>query len=345
MSGRCRWCRRFPVRRVARRSGSNCDPEAQDHCGRPRRTTLLRRTEGEIEFGRWRRESRQHLGQWARPLLDLVPAAGSAPDFLTPADAGVDIDHGIDALIHTARTRIRTDLTSIAKERDLPPCTAGPGTGPIPADASACGRVPTVFPHLPGTPVVAGARAHRPGHRPPNAYRGTRRRGATAEHPGAGARWHAPVLELDYPADHEIHLRGRGLLLQPVFFDCGTTGTTWSTPSRPPVLAYPVAHELDWMITPGSSSGDPLGALLGRTRAHVLRTIVTGDCTTTELSQRMSIPLATASRQASILRDAGLVASHRHHNTVVHTGTTLGASLCNGAQPVVRESEPARQSR
>lgn len=303
---------------------------------------LLRRTEGEIEFGRWRHESRQHLGHWVRSLFDLVPAAGSAPDFLTPADAGVDIDHGIDVLMHTSRTRVRTDLTSIAKERDLPPWTADLAQGrpqPMRALAHAYQR----YFRACLAPRWSQVRAH--------IDQDTGRRMRTLAHGGVdqllntlvpGARWHAPVLELDYPADHEIHLEGRGLLLQPVFFDCGTTGTTLVDPSRSPVLAYPVAHELDWMITPGHS-GDPLGALLGRTRARVLRAIVTGDCTTTELSQRISIPLATASRQASILRDAGLVVSQRCHNTVVHAGTALGASLCNGAQPIVRERGPARQ--
>jgi len=49
-------------------------------------------------------------------LLDLVPAAGSAPNFRTPADAGMDIDQGIDVLAHTSRARVRTEMRSICRE-------------------------------------------------------------------------------------------------------------------------------------------------------------------------------------------------------------------------------------
>lgn len=67
-------------------------------------------------------------------------------------------------------------------------------------------------------------------------------------------------------------------------------------------------------------------ALLGRTRAAVLRSVRTG-CNTTELSRRAGVSLSTASEHAGVLRDAGLVVSSRKRNEMVHHLTPLGAAL------------------
>ncbi|MEV5508850.1 ArsR/SmtB family transcription factor [Streptomyces orinoci] len=79
--------------------------------------------------------------------------------------------------------------------------------------------------------------------------------------------------------------------------------------------------------------GDPLAALLGTTRARVLRTIAKGTCTSSELARRAKTPLSTASRHTAILRDAGLITSHRDRNTVLHIITALGTSLCQRHTP------------
>jgi DNA-binding transcriptional ArsR family regulator len=293
----------------------------------------LRRSAGEITFGRWQHESRLRLRDRMRPLLDLVPSSGSVPDFLTPSGTcGLDIDHGIDALVHTPRTRWRTDFTRVVNERTLPAWVADL------ADAKA-------------TTVHALAQAHKQYFHAclePHWHRVrehidrdvTNRMRTMAEDGVAamldtlmpGGRWRSPVLELDYPFDHDLHLGGRGLLLQPVFF--GSTGTTLIDEALAPVLAFPVAHDLEWMSadTP-QCVGDPLVRLLGGTRAKVLRAVVSADCTTTDLARRTETPLATASRHASILRDAALIASHRSGNAVVHAATPLGSALCNGRPP------------
>ncbi len=294
----------------------------------------LRRSSAEIEFGRWRRDTRRTLHPRMRPLLDLVPAAGSAPDFLTPASQGPDLEDGTEALLSTPGTRFRTDLASIARERTLPSWTTDLGQGRTHALQALTEAQRHYFHHClaPHWPQV---QAH--------IDQDVVQRSRTMVHTGVeallgtlatGLRWHSPVLEVDYPFDHEIHLAGRGLLLQPVFFDYGPGATTLIDGSLSPVLAYPTTHQLGWVITGSTdpASGDTLTALLGSTRARVLRTVVAGDCTTTELARRAVTPLSTASRHASILRDAGLIGSRRHHNSTVHTGTSLGASLCRRCQ-------------
>ena len=72
--------------------------------------------------------------------------------------------------------------------------------------------------------------------------------------------------------------------------------------------------------------GAALAALVGRYRAAVLRTIADG-CTTTELADRVGISLATANQHVSVLRDAGLITTHRQGNSVLHVLTPLGAEL------------------
>ena len=70
----------------------------------------------------------------------------------------------------------------------------------------------------------------------------------------------------------------------------------------------------------------PLSALLGRTRAAVLVAVTYG-ATNSEIARAVSMSAANASHHTTVLRDAGLIASHRHANTVLHTLTPLGASL------------------
>ncbi|MGY5068320.1 ArsR/SmtB family transcription factor, partial [Streptomyces griseus] len=142
-------------------------------------------------------------------------------------------------------------------------------------------------------------------------------------------RWRSPVLEADYPVDRDLHLDGRGLLLQPSFF-CRGTPVVYRDPSLPPVLVYPVTN-------PGApvfaEPGPWLGRLVGHTRSAVLSSIGSG-CTTSELARRAGVSLASASQHASVLREAGLVLTLRHGSSVLHTLTPLGGSLLRGGAPL-----------
>ncbi|MBP2361488.1 DNA-binding transcriptional ArsR family regulator [Streptomyces clavifer] len=142
-------------------------------------------------------------------------------------------------------------------------------------------------------------------------------------------RWRAPVLEADYPVDRELHLDGRGLLLQPSFF-CRGTPVVYRDPHLPPVLVYPVTHS----GAPAFAGPGPwLGRLVGHTRSAVLQAIDKG-CTTSELARRTGVSLASASQHACVLREAGLVLTLRHGSSVLHTLTPLGASLLRGGAPL-----------
>jgi DNA-binding transcriptional ArsR family regulator len=145
-------------------------------------------------------------------------------------------------------------------------------------------------------------------------------------------RWQPPVLEADYPVHRELHLGGRGLLLQPGFFCCRRP-ITLASDGLTPVLVHPIQHTLGWALPSGSpagGAGPELGALIGRTRAAILEDVVTGR-TTGELAVRFGISGAAVSQHTAVLRRAGLLLSVRRSKNVLHTITPAGLALITGA--------------
>ncbi|MFI6177899.1 ArsR/SmtB family transcription factor [Nonomuraea sp. NPDC051191] len=85
---------------------------------------------------------------------------------------------------------------------------------------------------------------------------------------------------------------------------------------------------------PEPGPGDPLPDLLGANRARILRCVAaTTGCTTSELARRTGTSLSSASAHAQVLHRAGLIASTRHANMVIHQLTHLGAGLLTGRTP------------
>ncbi|MFD9792488.1 ArsR/SmtB family transcription factor [Streptomyces sp. NPDC059070] len=75
-----------------------------------------------------------------------------------------------------------------------------------------------------------------------------------------------------------------------------------------------------------------LVSVLGATRAAALLAVVrTPALTTGQLATTLGISPAAASRHASVLRDAGLIATLRNGQSVHHAPTRLGRRLLNGA--------------
>ncbi|MBP2329324.1 DNA-binding transcriptional ArsR family regulator [Kibdelosporangium banguiense] len=69
-----------------------------------------------------------------------------------------------------------------------------------------------------------------------------------------------------------------------------------------------------------------LAALIGATRATVLEEIC-GSPTTTTIARRLGISAGNASQHTTVLRQAGLITSHRERNRVLHHATALGMAL------------------
>lgn len=153
--------------------------------------------------------------------------------------------------------------------------------------------------------------------------------------------WWPPELRVPSRGEQvvELHdLGGAGLVLVPSFF----CRRAWMLAPRsvtlgsaPHLLLVPVTADLlaragaVWPL--GGVQPSSLAALLGKTRAAVLQSLVAGACTTTELARRCGASLSSASQHAAVLRDAGLIRTERDRNAVLHSLTALGESLLGGA--------------
>ncbi|MBT2439340.1 winged helix-turn-helix transcriptional regulator [Streptomyces sp. ISL-36] len=292
----------------------------------------LRDRRGSVVYGEWRSDARTRLNGETRLLAALVPSRGYFPDFLTPAEGLHGLDDGLQAIRATPPARVRTELALLGADR------SGGRTVPHSLRALAEGGAEP-FNRLLGAlrgyhraaiePYWPHIRARVEAER---ALRGRALLDGGADELLASLppmlRWRAPVLEADYPVDRDLHLDGRGLLLQPSYF-CRGAPVVLRDPTLPPVLVYPTTHcEAPTVREPGGTS---LAKLVGTTRSAVLHAIGDGG-TTSELARRAGVSLASASQHAGVLREAGLVATLRHGNAVLHTLTPLGAALLGGAQ-------------
>ncbi|MEU3558371.1 ArsR/SmtB family transcription factor [Streptomyces fragilis] len=289
-------------------------------------------------FDPWRAAARARLRSLGTPHLRLLrrlaPPVGDFPDFLTPARPASSLASTVDAVLSTPRERLRRDLSVLA---------GPPGPLRLLADAdrtalAALGdalhgyhraAIAPLWPRL--RTLVDADRARRARALVDEGVEGLLRSFAPT------LRWSSPVLEADYPVDRDLHLGGRGLLLVPSVF-CWRTPVTLIDPELRPVLVYPVPRGPGWWLAPadrGAGATDRLACLLGHSRAAALRVIEDG-CTTSELARRIGVTPPTASQQAAILRETGLIVSVRSRNTVLHTLTPLGTDLLDANPQTAR---------
>jgi DNA-binding transcriptional ArsR family regulator len=145
-------------------------------------------------------------------------------------------------------------------------------------------------------------------------------------------RWRPPTLEVGMRDEVDIFLEGRGLVLVPSLFvgDRPVLLNDLANAAAAPRLIFPAARDpmacaALWR-RPGDT-GNPLAALVGRTRAAALARIAENGCTTSELGADLGISIAAASQHATVLRRNGLITTRREGGAVLHCLTTLGAEL------------------
>ncbi|MET8257238.1 winged helix-turn-helix domain-containing protein [Micromonospora sp. NPDC005205] len=283
----------------------------------------------------WRRSVARDLRQDSaseqlRLLFALNPPRGYFPDFLTPYASVEGFEAGLDALRRTPAELLHRDLSVLAAENQLPSSAAALARGEVSAlhhlaESMEQYRSLAISPYW--GRIQAAVAADR-----------TRRARALLDGGVEGLlaslrptmRWESGVLEVhSYPHSRELHLDGRGLLLVPSFF-CAATPVALLDPALPPVLVYPV-DRLGALVSADADAAsgaarESLAALLGRTRAAVLQASDEG-CTTGEVARQLNISPAAASQHATVLRNAGLLVSHRERNSVLHTLTPLGRAM------------------
>lgn len=280
---------------------------------------------GRPRYTEWREFSLPRLTEPAHRghldlLTTLVPPRGNFPDFLTPVGGEGEFGDVLETVLSTPKQRLRQEMTAILRGRRLS------SAANLLADGSADGlrelgeaaswyHDAVLEPHWSTVRRAFGA------------DRGARVRdlsGGGVERllsrlPG-GTRWEPPVLECRYPVDRDLDLAGRGLTLIPSYF-CQTSPVTLIDPALPPVLVYP-ADDL-----PAPREGPAaLAALLGDTRAQVLRALCVPRSTTC-VAEHVRTSAASASKHAAVLREAGLITSTREGHSVLHAVTPLGLAL------------------
>lgn len=258
-------------------------------------------------------------------LLPLYPSGAYFPDFLTPAEAAEGLDAGLEAILGIPRRRVLRELGILDRVTGAPAWSQG-----LADDRTRKEFVGTLrtYYDVAIRPHDDHIQAHIDADRSVRA-RALLDGGIHGLLAGLGPymRWQPPTLLVEYAAeDRDLYLRGRGLTLVPSYF-CWGAPVSLADSGLPPVLAYPLRRR-----APRADDAEaeqpraPLSALLGATRAVILRATATG-ATTGELARAAGVSAAAATRHTTVLRDAGLILSHRHGQSVLHTLAPAGAAL------------------
>jgi DNA-binding transcriptional ArsR family regulator len=295
---------------------------------------MLRGQRGDLLFTDWRRTTAAALrdaglGPSMGMLSAMTPNMGYFPDFLNPIVPGHHLENGLEKIRSTPLHVLERDLA-----RMTAPARADVGVRRLaegsPAALASLTESIRAYYRLaiePHRRVVEAAveldRSERI-HAMANS-------GVAAMIDGLRPMIEYSDGELRVPShpDQEIHLGGRGLLLIPAYFGVHHPMTMFEE-SADPVLVYPVQRRFDLLPEPSSDRRSGLAALIGPTRAAMLAAVASDGRSTSDLARRVGISAASASEQAAVLREAGLLSSHRDGNRRVHRITTLGEALLRG---------------
>jgi hypothetical protein len=283
-------------------------------------------------YQQWRNQVKGGLTPRMNALMALIPPGSKGVDLPMLTGTTPTMDKGIQALLAVPREQLLVEMEFTDRMFGLPAAAwaiaeaNGDGRRQLAAAVVAAHQV-LVEPYW--TRIHACLHAEQVARLRTLAAGGPDRLLASLQ--GQWVRWRPPVLEVLVPVDYDVPLNGRGIALVPSVFG-GQLPSLHQAPgddTAVPWLVLPPAgdrmgqHHLWNNPRP---RGAALAALVGRNRAAVLRTIADG-CTTTELAARVGISLAAASQHASVLRDAGLITTHRQGSAVLHVLTPLGAEL------------------
>ncbi len=297
---------------------------------------LQRRDPG---FGRWRRAAAAGFPVQLRALLELVPPSATGPVFLDPFCT--DLAEGLALVEQTPASFAAGEIRRVYAARS-----------PTPLARMLAERDRGTWQDL----VRALHLAHRyllqdnlpqlhSGFRSEVAWR-SRLLAELGLHDTLAAlhplvSWNGTMLQIDAPAELDLYPGGAGLMLLPSLFWTGRP-LLGEHPDGSAVLVYPAITPLPLV---GEVTEDPLGELLGHTRAAVLGLAVT-ERTTSELARELHVTAAAVSGHTKTLRAAGLIVTTRAGKAVRHSVTPLGDKLlASGGRPPAhpdrRSAQPA----
>ncbi|MGW0810265.1 ArsR/SmtB family transcription factor [Nonomuraea sp. NPDC002799] len=300
---------------------------------------VLQRRDRPGLFGQWRAHaSRTFAPQWAALATFLATPEAGMVDLFTVVGASQSSEEGLNRIRESA-TALRAEIGLVRTLRPRRPVVPAMVDRLLSGDREAVDEL-----------IVALREIYRSNVAPYwdaiNTHLQVRRTVDTARAAEAGLegllqhlhpslRWCPPVLEVagyhPFIDDGDFHLRGRGLLLAPSVFCTTPLIFTAIDSSQPSLLIYPAALDpvtLARIWTSGTIQRS-LNALLGNTRSAVLETIADRPMSTTDLAGHLGLSVSGASHHAKVLREAGLIATLRDGNRVLHVITPLGTTLGN----------------
>ncbi|SCG42026.1 ArsR/SmtB family transcription factor [Micromonospora inositola] len=262
----------------------------------------------------------------AASLAHLLPVRGRLPDFLTPFEGLDSVPAGLAAIRATPPRRVRAELIAAYAELPATPlrrrfAEADPAILDLFDEAVATWFGAVLAPHWADLTSVHRHQVATATHR---LATGGLEGLFAGLHPAI--RWRPPVLEVRTWWSGDVTGTGEGLVLLPSPL-AGPRPRVLVEPGRPVLLVYPAAMP-GGAAAPGA---DPLGRLLGATRAALLRRLgQPGRHTTTALARAAGVSISTASEHMTALRAAGLIRTGRDGPAVLHRLTPLGGHLLGG---------------
>ncbi|WP_328940598.1 winged helix-turn-helix domain-containing protein [Streptomyces sp. NBC_00250] len=270
------------------------------------------------------------LAGHAAALAALAPRDGVVRDFLTPSPRCplAEIEEELAVLATLPAERVRAGLETVARHTRLSVFERRLADDPervLPelADAVLAWWQASLKPYWPRIRSVLEADlAHR-----------TRQLGEDGirevfAHLHPSLRWSGDCLvSADLPA-RGLDLDGGGITLAPSVF-AARCHLLAGRPGTIPCVVYP-SRAVATVWERRDTAEDGLARLLGRSRSRLLAH-TSSPSTTTGLAQLTGLSLGAVSQHLAVLRDAGLVTSHRYRREVHYTASELGVALLDRA--------------
>jgi hypothetical protein len=287
---------------------------------------------GRRRADRWLREAQAAFPATARPLLDLLRPCMPWPDFLD--SFAPDLKEGLDEVRATPRAILRSQLGRDWRGRaGRPPTWVRNLADGDRESVELVVRALRDLHHALIAPrwdsALAAFHAELARRMPVLAAGGHEELFGTL-HPRL--RWRENGLDrMGFDGEWDLH--GLGMVLMPSAFWTGDPLFSIGDGLRPHVLVYAArprglhgrASARDGLrADPGD--GDSLAALLGPTRAAVLRALA-APSGTAELAAVVGISPASASEHAKVLRQVNLIETSREGRAARHSLTALGRTM------------------
>jgi DNA-binding transcriptional ArsR family regulator len=260
-------------------------------------------------------------------LLLLVPPQGYIPDFLTPPpdEALPSIETELARLRATPVERVSADVARRFAGSAVPACARDYLERPARALDRLAGLLEEYWHRAlePEWPRVRALLEREVAERArQQALHGT---GSLLGDLHPAIRWRSGTLRVRGRRPGRIDLGGRGLTVIPNVFVWPIACSMVADPWQPAIVYPPRGVGSLWAPDDGDARA-ALDALLGRTRAAVLRGLAV-PCSTTELARRMGRPASAVSQHVTVMHEAGLLVRERAGRSVLYRVSSIGEAL------------------